>query len=115
MVNFLPLDEFFKIVEESWPFDKKEYPCLENMTERNQDVFAMKHVLNHMSKSHGVLAGILERVDHGERFDRATCSDAIRKQLVNIARLATLVDVGPNELDRGVKTWLREAKGMTFD
>ena len=101
----LDIQELFEAVEEHFVFDQRTYP---NFPEDplQQQLFAIRHVQDHISKSHAVVAKVMEQTDHsGEPLQEVKENEedlqfAAMKQLVNATKLAQLVGVTAESFER---------------
>lgn len=86
-----------------YEFSGKNYPELRGVEPGSVDVvsFGIRHSLHHMTKSVGRIAEYVERVEHGgpmEAGDAQFLDETVKKQFVNVLRLAELLNLTADDL-----------------
>ncbi len=99
--------KLYQAARESWRFDPKTYAGLEGKSDEEVRAFAVKHVLLHVQKSAGHLAGLLEVLDHrGKRLTKRQLVPAGKVAVDLImegVRLANLAGLRPEQVERGLE------------
>jgi len=80
-------------VSELWPFNDRNYPQLQTTLPA-----AIRHVVLHVTKDAGRMAGAVEPEDHGKTVDYRQLIRSSRNMLVNALRLCSLLEVKPTDL-----------------
>lgn len=104
----IDLRELQEIIRTGYVFDEKTYPELKGLT-FDQDViigFGIRHSLHHMQKAIGRIAGYVEAQEHGGSADPGGfqfLQETVKKEFVNVMKLAELVGISAEELSSFVK------------
>lgn len=96
------LEEVRAIAADRFTFDRDHYP---NLPEGEQvRLFAQRHLLLHLNKNIGAIAGVVEPGDHGESQGNVS-APVIGKLIVNALRLADVSGVTMEELQASILNW----------
>jgi len=102
-----------KFIVESHPIDNDHYPDADLGTDAKRRIFGIGHLLLHMNKSTGVIAGQLEGCDHGCDLSHEELRVAIVKMVVNSLRMAELAKLTPEEIVRLIPEVIKASRGDT--
>ena len=109
MTNNIPtnLQGIMDAIKAKWEFTPEKYPALANMNEKQRKVFICSHVILHMNKSLGVIAGVCESADHGEvnriNDQNPALNMALVKTLINTLVLMDLMNMTEQEIGEMIK------------
>ncbi len=99
------IQELTAYIDRNWAWDEKTYPLLKVLTTENDRThFQKQHVLHHLQKQLGGLAGVLEEAEHGGTIDPASERALISKLLLNTLEMMHVS--GLNE--SSVVDWIKE-------
>ncbi len=97
------LDALIAFIKSHYPFVPEKYPKLEGLSDAERQVFAIRHLSQHFSKTSGKIAAAIEPADHGKEVNIEEIKTNLPKSLVNTLRLAELVGMDEKELIAGVE------------
>ena len=98
--NNLDLQRLVEIIDQNYQFTEANYVALQAGADPN--VFGIHHSLLHMQKAVGTIAEQLEQHDHDSTLDLPVITLAIKKQFVNVLKLAAHVGMTPEDLAKHV-------------
>lgn len=103
------LRKIAKLIDKIWQFDESNYPKrLKGVSPEEAQAFAFDHLHKHLSKNIGVLAGIVESVDHGLPLDTTDILRITRNLFVGSLHLASVAGITTEALCNEVKRWATE-------
>lgn len=96
-----------------WPFDDRNYPGFNKLSDPQRVLFGMDHILKHMIIEVAELVRFVEQSQHtpqlAERLSHATIQRDItplmRKILVDALRLASFVGISEADLGRSLQEY----------
>ncbi len=91
------------VAEVRFRFEAENYPEIPQDVEQIK-VFAQKHLLLHLSKNLGEIAGAIEPQDHG-KIGSPISPQLVRKLLVNSLRLADVSGVSIYDIEKSLTDW----------
>lgn len=95
-------------VRRGWPLDSRVYPVLDNKPDL-EDVALLSHILLHLTKQVGKLAGLYEPMLHGAPApDRKEVSRQVAYTIIDVLRLAQRAGLDPSEILDNIDQWERE-------
>jgi len=103
------LQEIQTAAQKIWPFDESSYPALAHLSPEDRQTFALKHVLTHLTKAVGRIAGAVEPLDHGEELDKNAIRIALRKVIVDAVQSAGIAGITSKELEEEIMRWQHES------
>ncbi len=105
----MDLDELQRIAVRKWGvFDGTKYPVLDELSENQKDIFALRHITTHFLKNVGALAAVVESMDHGAALDKTGATQALRKVLINALQYAHHAGISVHELENEVTEWEKQ-------
>lgn len=97
------INTLIRFIAEHFVFDEQAYPELQNASERQRLIFALRHSVLHFSKTAGKLSAVIEAADHGKQIDIAEIKKNIPKALINTLRLAELVGMSEKDIIKAIE------------
>jgi hypothetical protein len=104
--NVSNLQEAIDFIAAKFVFDEASYPLLQKLSPEEKLQFSVNHSLQHMAKSLGKIATHLEDVDHGGKGNMNLLKEGLVKQLINVLRLAELLDISGDDLLKEVPKFM---------
>ena len=101
------LQEAIDFIAEKFVFDEASYPLLQKLSPEEKLQFSVNHSLQHMAKVLGKIATHLEDVDHGGAGSADLLHEGLVKQLINVLRLAELLDISGDDLLKDIPKFVR--------
>lgn len=103
----MSLQPMIDLIARTYPFDGTVYPSLAQASPSDIRAFAVRHSVLHMSKSLGKIAAFAEEEDHGGVGDVALLREATVKMLINTLRLAEVLGMTAEDIEREVPMCLK--------
>ena len=100
------IDQLIQFIREHFVFEAAKYPELEGVSEDEHLKFAIRHIALHFAKTAGKITAVSENVDHGEPLNVAQLKLNIAKSLINTLRLAELVHLSEDDLQKMIRELL---------
>lgn len=97
------IDKLIKLIAKHFVFDEKTYPELKGANEEQRLKFAIRHSALHFAKTAGKIAATSEDTDHGGEIQIAELKINVPKALINILRLAELLNISEEDLIRAIE------------
>jgi hypothetical protein len=92
------LDRLIQFIAKHYRFDPDVYPFLTGADEKARLEFALTHSALHFAKTAGQVAAVSEAADHSGVLDIDQLRAVVPKALINVLRLAQLVDLSQEDL-----------------
>lgn len=99
------LQDLIAKIRDAWTWDAKRYPKLDLA----DPTAKREHVLHHVYKAAGAMAGCQERYDHGVPFGSDEHRDASVKLLLNALQMLALENMTEDEICRRLEAMLASA------
>lgn len=90
---------------EKWRCEPSNYPVVASLNSEVKVIFESHHTMLHLMKQVGGMANILEARGHGRsmvKADKQVAAQLFGKLILNAVRLATLLEMSPEELHQGI-------------
>jgi hypothetical protein len=101
------LQEAIDFIAAKFVFNEASYPLLQKLSPEGKLQFSVNHSLQHMAKSLGKIATHLEDVDHGGKGDVKLLEEGLVKQLINVLRLAELLNISGDALLKSIPKYMK--------
>lgn len=102
------LDKLIEFITQHYPFSSDVFPSLEGKTDEEKFIFAVRHVAMHFAKTAGKVVAVSEDADHTNKVDTEVLKDEIPKALINVLRLASLVNMTEKEIIESIEEKYRD-------
>jgi len=97
------IDKLIKLIAKHFVFDEEVYPELKGASEEQRLKFAIRHSALHFAKTAGKIAATSEDTDHGREIQIAELKINVSKALINVLRLAELLNITEEDLIHAVE------------
>ncbi len=102
------LDDLQKLSVDSWNFQQSSYDQPIGETEDQQINFAVRHILEHLVKSSGRLATVVESAEHSGNFNPEHIMGDPWKIILAGLRLGEVLGISGAEIEEQLKTWAKK-------